>query len=76
MTNEDYILQELKKGRIISRRTIYMEIGYFKTPTAISNLRASGYDIIGQSVKFTNHLGNKGRYHKYHLAQPEQCELF
>tara|TARA_R110000751_G_scaffold1182_1_gene4594 strand:- start:801 stop:1037 length:237 start_codon:yes stop_codon:yes gene_type:complete len=76
MTNDEYILQELKKGRTISRRTIYLEIGYFKTPTAISKLRADGYAIKGKSIKFTNSLGNKGRYHVYRLVQPEQRELF
>ena len=76
MTNDEYILQELKKGRTISRRAIYMEIRYFKTPTAISKLRAHGHNIVGKSVRFTNLLGNKGRYHEYHLVQPEQRELF
>ena len=61
MTNDEYILQELKKGRTISRRTIYLEIGYA---------------IKGKSIKFTNSLGNKGRYHVYRLVQPEQRELF
>lgn len=76
MTNDEYILQELKKGRTISRRIIYTEIGYFKTPTAISTLRDLGHNIIGKSVRFTNQLGNKGRYHEYYLVQPEQRELF
>jgi hypothetical protein len=76
MANDEYILQELKKGRTISRRIIYTEIGYFKTPTAISTLRNLGHNIIGKSVRFTNQLGNKGRYHEYYLVQPEQRELF
>ena len=76
MTNDDYILQELKKGRTISRRTIYLEIGYFKTPTAISKLRAGERVCGGRWDLFTNSLGNKGRYHTYKLVQAEQRELF
>ena len=69
MTNAEYVLQELQKGRRITRRDIYNEIGYFKTPTAVSKLRAEGHNIKGTSVKFTNILGNKGSYHSYVLEE-------
>ena len=74
MTNAEYVLQELERGRTITRRDIYLEIGYFKTPTAVSQLRAEGHNITGKSIKFTNSLGNQGSYHTYVLEQTGQSE--
>lgn len=50
-SNREKILQLLKKGEVLTRKSIDHRIGTLKGPTRISELRDEGYDIRDRRIR-------------------------
>ncbi len=76
MTNDDYILQELKAGRKITRLDIFNEIWCMTLNSRIPEIKNLGYDVKSKFVTRTNGMGVKKTFNQYWLSQNLQRELF
>ena len=68
MTDTQYIIDQLMKGRKVSRLSIFTETGNMKAPARISEIRSMGYVIDDEFVSRTTYSGRKSKFKKYWMT--------
>ena len=68
MTQKEIILNHLNKYGSITKNEGWKKYGFQKTDTIISELRASGYKIVGETVRGKNRFGKPSQYTIYKLV--------
>lgn len=66
-TNDEILLEYLKKGNIITTRIAPQKLGIADVRANIRNLRNSGYNIIDEWKTDTNRRGRQTRYKEYRI---------
>ena len=68
MTDTQYIIEQLMKGRVITGLDIYQETGNMKATTRISDVRALGYIVEDEFVSATSMSGRGSTFKKYWMT--------
>ena len=72
MSDCEWILSELKKGRGLTAWDCIRERGCTKLNSRISDLRKRGYNITTELVNGTNRRGERVHYAVYRLKAPPE----
>lgn len=71
-TNNEVLLEHLKKGNIVTTRTAPDELGIADVRANIRDLRDLGYNIQDRWVSGTNRRGRKTQYKEYFLGESDE----
>ena len=69
MSDKQWILAELKKGRALTTWDCIMERGCTRAPARIYELIKAGHDIVKKMVYTTDRFGNPTHYAQYKLRE-------
>ena len=73
MTDTQYIIDQLMKGRVITGLDIYQETGNMKATTRMWDVRNLGYVVSDEFISATSMSGRKSTFKKYWMT-PENIE--
>ena len=68
MTDTQYIIEQLMKGRVITGLDIYQETGNMKATTRMSDVRALGYVVNDKFATATSMSGRTSTFKKYWMT--------
>ena len=69
LTQHDRIIQYMKDFGSITTLDAFRDLGITKLTTRISEMRASGMEIIGKPETVKNRYGDKCHIHRYTLKE-------
>ena len=71
MTQEQRILEYLKKNGSITQLDAYLELGVVRLPSRIFDLKQKGYNIVGEMIEVENRWKEKCNVKRYYLKEKE-----